>query len=71
MSRDGWIYLRDSYEEAWEERTRTGDTSVNLLIAALSRRTPPDGIPDPWEPGEVIRDMWNRGVEPPGLKRAL
>ncbi|HEX5862621.1 MAG TPA: hypothetical protein VFY58_12310 [Nocardioides sp.] len=71
MSRAGWIYLRDSCAEAWETRSRTGDASVDLLIQALRRRTPPAGIPDPYEPGEVIRGLWNRGVEPRHLKRAI
>lgn len=71
VSRAGWTYLRDSYQEAWETRTRTGETSVDLLIAALNRRNPPEGMPNPYHPPEVIRDIWIRGVEPRHLRRAI
>lgn len=52
-------------------RTRTGDTSVDLLIAALNRRTPPKGMSTPYEPPDVVRDIWNRGVPPRRLRRAI
>jgi hypothetical protein len=71
MSRAGWRYLRDSYEEAWETRNRTGDDSIDLLLNALRRRPPPAGIRDPGEPGPVVRDIWARRVEPRHLKRTF
>ena len=67
MSRQGWIYLRNTYREAWQVRAETGDASPDVLLDAFRRATPPDGLSAEELPGTIVLELWNRGVEPSRL----
>jgi hypothetical protein len=55
----------DAYRHAWRVRKRTGETSDEVLVAALRQHEAPARFSDPESPEyEVLVDFWRRGVSP-------